>query len=130
MLNESPLDPLPASAGDLPSAGCIDVCVAVAEGAISANTERALRSDLGIFATWCGERGLGRGPGQSGDRRGIRRRDGDGARSRDRAPLRGEHRRRAPGDRGWTRPCGTPRCAWRCSACIGRAAGARGRRTA
>ena len=31
--------------------------VRAAHGAFSPNTERALRSDLGIYAKWCAERG-------------------------------------------------------------------------
>ena len=58
MLNDSPLRALPDSAEDFTLADCIDICVATAKGAISDNTERALRSDLGIYAAWCGERGL------------------------------------------------------------------------
>ena len=41
-------------------AGC---CPGAAEGALSANTERAVRSDLAIYAAWCGERGLSALPG-------------------------------------------------------------------
>ena len=33
-------------------------CERAAQGAMSANTERALRADLAIFATWCAEQGL------------------------------------------------------------------------
>ena len=36
----------------------LEHCVRAAGGAISANTERAVRSDLGIYAEWCAERGL------------------------------------------------------------------------
>ena len=32
-------------------------CFRAARGAFSHNTERALRSDLGIYATWCDEHG-------------------------------------------------------------------------
>ena len=58
MLNETPLRALPDSAEDFAVADCIEDCVAAARGAISDNTERALRSDLGIYAAWCGKRGL------------------------------------------------------------------------
>ena len=58
MLNETPLRALPDSAEDFAVADCIDGWVAAAKGAISDNTERALRSDLGIYAAWCGKRGL------------------------------------------------------------------------
>ena len=37
---------------------CIDGCLEAAKGAISDNTERALRADLVIYAAWCRERGL------------------------------------------------------------------------
>ena len=40
------------------AAPCIDVVLADAKGALSANTERALRSDLGIYAAWCAGRGV------------------------------------------------------------------------
>ena len=58
MLNQSPLRALPDSAGDFAVAECVDACVAAARGAISDNTERALRSDLRIYAAWCGGRGV------------------------------------------------------------------------
>ncbi len=58
MLNESPLRALPDSAEDFAAADWIDGCVAAAKGAISENTERALRSDLGIYAAWCSACGL------------------------------------------------------------------------
>ncbi|MXY55302.1 MAG: hypothetical protein F4Y41_02725 [Gammaproteobacteria bacterium] len=58
MLNPSPLRTLSDSAEDVAAADCVDACVAVARGAISHNTERALRSDLGIYVAWCGERGV------------------------------------------------------------------------
>ena len=58
MLNETPLRALPDPAEDFAVADCIEDCVAAARGAISDNTERALRSDLGIYAAWCGKRGL------------------------------------------------------------------------
>ncbi len=35
----------------------LDACTKAARGALSANTERALRSDLAIYAAWCTERG-------------------------------------------------------------------------
>ena len=35
-----------------------EACARAAEGAFSANTERAIRSDLRIYAAWCAERGL------------------------------------------------------------------------
>ena len=36
----------------------LDACTGAARGALSANTERAVRSDLAIYAAWCAERGL------------------------------------------------------------------------
>ncbi|MCY3813082.1 MAG: tyrosine-type recombinase/integrase [Gammaproteobacteria bacterium] len=55
MPTETPLRALPdsAAAGDR-----VDAWVAAAKGAFSDNTERALRSDLRIYAAWCGARGL------------------------------------------------------------------------
>ena len=35
-----------------------DACAAAARGALSANTERAMRSDLAIFTAWCATRGV------------------------------------------------------------------------
>ncbi|MYD94472.1 MAG: tyrosine-type recombinase/integrase [Chloroflexi bacterium] len=58
MLTEIPLHPLPEATRDPTTADLVDGCVAAARGAISANTERALRSDLGIYAAWCGAYGL------------------------------------------------------------------------
>ena len=58
MLTDTPLRALPETAEDLTAADCIASCVAAAKGAISNNTERALRADLGIYAAWCGARGL------------------------------------------------------------------------
>ena len=40
------------------AAAYIDACVVATKGAISGNTERALRADLGVYAAWCGERGV------------------------------------------------------------------------
>ena len=58
MLNETPLRAVPDTAEDFAVADCIDGYVAAAKGAISENTERALGSGLGIYAAWCGKRGL------------------------------------------------------------------------
>lgn len=52
-MNESLNGCTPASAGT-PRTGPLD---AGASGALSASTERALRSDLAIFEAWCAERG-------------------------------------------------------------------------
>ena len=35
-----------------------DACATAARGALSGNTERAIRSDLAIYAAWCTERGV------------------------------------------------------------------------
>ena len=35
-----------------------DACAMAARGALSGNTERAMRSDLAIYAAWCIERGV------------------------------------------------------------------------
>ena len=40
--------------------------LAAASGAFSENTERALKADLGIYAAWCGERGLAALPADPG----------------------------------------------------------------
>lgn len=37
--------------------GLVGALERATRGALSANTRRALRSDLGIFAEWCAERG-------------------------------------------------------------------------
>lgn len=58
MLTETPPRALADAANDFAAADWIDGCLAAAKGTISDNTERALRSDLGIYAAWCGERGL------------------------------------------------------------------------
>ena len=36
----------------------IEACARAARGALSTNTEPAMRSDLAIYAAWCGERGV------------------------------------------------------------------------
>ena len=46
-----------ASAGHANGAA-FELCAKAARGALSANTERAVRSDLAIYAAWCAERGL------------------------------------------------------------------------
>ena len=57
MLVDTLSRPPQASAGRT-CRGPIDVCAKAARGALSANTERAVRSDLAIYADWCTERGL------------------------------------------------------------------------
>ena len=57
MLVESLSGPAPASAWRT-ERDPFDACAATARGALSANTERAVRSDLAIYAAWCAERGV------------------------------------------------------------------------
>ena len=57
MLVESLSGPAPASAGHT-ERDPLDACAVSARGALSANTERAVRSDLAIYAAWCAEREL------------------------------------------------------------------------
>ena len=57
MLVETLSDPAPASAGCIEH-DPLDACAASARGALSGNTERAMRSDLAIYAAWCAEREL------------------------------------------------------------------------
>ena len=57
MLVESLSGPMPARAGR-PDRDPIDACAVAARGALSANTERAVRSDLAIYAAWCADRGV------------------------------------------------------------------------
>ena len=54
-------DPRPGAYGESATARQLGRYVRAARGAFSHNTERALRSDLGIYANWCaaqGERAL------------------------------------------------------------------------
>ena len=57
MLVESLNGPAPASAGRT-ERDPLDACAMAARGALSGNTERAMRSDLAIYAAWCAEREL------------------------------------------------------------------------
>ena len=57
MLVDTLSGPAPASAGHT-ERDPLDACAASARGALSANTERAVRSDLAIYAAWCDEREL------------------------------------------------------------------------
>ena len=57
MLVESLSGPAPASAGRT-ERDPLDACAVSARGALSANTERAVRSDLAIYSAWCAERDL------------------------------------------------------------------------
>ena len=61
MLVQTLNGPAPASAGRDP----VDACAASARGALSGNTERAMRSDLAIYTAWCNERGLPALPGSA-----------------------------------------------------------------
>ncbi len=45
-------------AAEPPPAEDFEGCIRAARGAVSRNTERALRADLRLFAAWCRERGL------------------------------------------------------------------------
>ena len=49
--------PLTSTAGHEDPA-LFDACAMAARGALSGNTERAMRSDLAIYAAWCIERGV------------------------------------------------------------------------
>ena len=57
MLGETAKRTPPASADDT-DWDLFDACAKTARGALSANTERAMRSDLAIYAAWCGARGV------------------------------------------------------------------------
>ena len=57
MLVESLSGPVPASAGRT-DRDPLDAGAVTARGALSANTERAVRSDLAIYAAWCAARGV------------------------------------------------------------------------
>ena len=57
MLVERLSDAAPASA-ERTEHDPLDACATRARGALSANTERAMRSDLAIYAAWCDEREL------------------------------------------------------------------------
>ena len=59
MYLEPPFDPRegPAPDRDPALAGQLGRFVRAARGALSSNTERAVRSDLAIFAAWCSDRG-------------------------------------------------------------------------
>ena len=57
MLVERLSDAAPASA-ERTEPDPLDACSRRARGALSANTERAMRSDLAIYAAWCAEREL------------------------------------------------------------------------
>ena len=57
MLVESLSGSVPARAGRT-DRDPLDACAVTARGALSANTERAVRSDLAIYAAWCADRGV------------------------------------------------------------------------
>ena len=57
MLVETPNGAPQASAGHAQGAA-FELCAKAARGALSANTERAVRSDLRLYTAWCAERGL------------------------------------------------------------------------
>ena len=58
MFTGTPRGPPAVVASSRSAVECIDGCLETAKGAISDNTERALRADLVIYATWCRDRGL------------------------------------------------------------------------
>ena len=58
MLNDASPGIAHDALGDRSPAEDFEGCIRTAEGALSRNTERALRADLRLFAAWCGERGL------------------------------------------------------------------------
>ena len=64
MLVETLSGPAPASAGCIEH-DPLDACAVSARGALSGNTERAMRSDLAIYAAWCAERELPALPGSA-----------------------------------------------------------------
>ena len=48
----------PQDSGDHAHRDALDACTTAARGALSTNTERAMRSDLAIYTAWCTERGV------------------------------------------------------------------------
>ena len=70
--------------------------VRAARGAFSANTERALRSDLAIYAGWCAERGERPLPATPATIAAFVDAQGGDARAGDGAPLRHQPRDRQP----------------------------------
>ena len=64
MPTDIPIRPPPEPVDAVPA--FVESCVAAAKGAISANTERSLRSDLAAYAAWCGARGLAAVPASPG----------------------------------------------------------------
>ena len=57
MLVDTLSGPTQASADDA-QRSLFDACAVTSHGALSANTERAMRSDLAIYTAWCTERGV------------------------------------------------------------------------
>ena len=57
MLVDTVSGPTQASADDT-EGGLFAACAVTSHGALSANTERAMRSDLAIYTAWCTERGV------------------------------------------------------------------------
>ena len=57
MLVDTLSGPTQASADDT-EGGLFAACAVTSHGALSANTERAMRSDLAIYTAWCTERGV------------------------------------------------------------------------
>ena len=96
MLVETLSGPAPASAG-CTEHDPLDACAMAAHGALSGNTERAMRSDLAIYSAWCEERGLPALPGSAETIAAFVDAMSRVRAPRDGAPLRRQHRRRAPG---------------------------------
>ena len=60
MLFQEPISPLEESGACAEPANAAEIgaCIGAAKGALSDNTERAVRADLAIYAAWCRERGV------------------------------------------------------------------------
>ena len=65
MLLNTPARP-PGEGGGAPRHDPLAACAKASRGAVSGNTERAMRSDLAIFAAWCAERGAPALPASAG----------------------------------------------------------------
>ena len=58
MVPNAPCDAAPRRVLSADVAERIDACLRSTEGAVSANTQRAVKADLTVFAAWCGAREL------------------------------------------------------------------------
>ena len=83
-------------------------CLEDARGALSGHTVRALRADLGVFASWCAERELSPLPALAGTVAAYVDAMADAPGPGHRAPLRLQHRHGAQGGRG-AKPARAPR---------------------